>query len=106
MSQDKITHSTGAKTRLNRLEKNKFGDAKYAKEELIAEMTAALNCVAFGVVSMIREENAQYLKSWLDTLKEEPNFLLSLLSDISKASDYINKLIETQYRDALNMCVA
>lgn len=98
-----ITHSTGAKNRLNRLEKTKFGDAKYAKEELVAEMTAALNCVAIGVVSTIREENAQYLKSWLDTLKEEPNFLLSLLSDISKASDYINRVIETQCRDALEV---
>ena len=37
-----MAHSTGTDTRLGREMKNMFGDPKYAKEELIAEFTAAV----------------------------------------------------------------
>ena len=58
-----MAHSTGIDTRLGREMKNMFGDPKYAKEELIAEFTAAVSCRSLGIVSGIREENAQYLKN-------------------------------------------
>lgn len=57
-----MAHSTGIDTRLGREMKNMFGDPKYAKEELIAEFTAAVSCRSLGIVSGIREENAQYFK--------------------------------------------
>lgn len=84
-----MAHSTGIDTRLGREMKNMFGDPKYAKEELIAEFTAAVSCRSLGIVSGIREENAQYLKNWLGAIKKEPKFLYSVLTDVGKASTMI-----------------
>lgn len=84
-----MAHSTGTDTRLGREIKNIFGDPKYAKEELIAEFTAAVSCRSLGIVSGIREENAQYLKNWLGAIKKEPKFLYSVLNDVGKASTMI-----------------
>jgi len=93
-----MTHSTGIESRLNR-GFGFVGNEKYAKEELIAEMTAALTGAAFGISTTIREENAQYLKSWLETLKAEPDFILTLLSDVHKASNMINEKIDLQLEE-------
>lgn len=84
-----MTHSTMTPERLNREMSGRFGDSKYAKEELIAEFTAAVSCHSLGIVSGIREENAQYLKSWLGAIKKEPQFLYSVLVDVGKASTMI-----------------
>ncbi|MDR2126819.1 MAG: ssDNA-binding domain-containing protein [Prevotellaceae bacterium] len=88
-----MAHSTGAESRLNRDQKGYFGDEKYAKEELVAELTAALAAGELGISSSIREENAQYLKSWLETLKAEPGFILTVLSDVHKASNMIDGIV-------------
>lgn len=93
-----MAHSTGHESRLNRDQKNIFGDPKYAKEELVAEFTAAVTCQSLGISSTVQEENAQYLKGWLGAIKEEPNFLLSVLSDVSKATDMITSNVEQQIK--------
>ncbi len=84
-----MAHSTGTEMRLNRELKNKFGSSKYAKEELVAELTSAVVCQSLGIVSGIQEDNAQYLKNWLEALDEEPMFIYSVLSDVGKASKII-----------------
>lgn len=82
-------HSTGTENRLNRLKSTRFGSPEYAKEELVAELTAALTGYLMGISSCIREENAAYLKSWIKTLKEKPEFLLTVLQDTIKAVQFI-----------------
>jgi antirestriction protein ArdC len=89
-----MAHSTGTENRLNREKGGYFGDAKYAKEELVAELTSALSSANLGISSSIREENAKYLKNWLEALHQEPKFILTILSDVHKASDMINKVVE------------
>jgi antirestriction protein ArdC len=85
-----MAHSTGSKGRLNRIESTIFGDPKYAKEELVAEMTSAVTSQSLGITTGIKEENAKYLKNWLSAMKEEPKFIISILSDVGKASNMIN----------------
>jgi antirestriction protein ArdC len=84
-----MAHSTGSKNRLNRLGGSAFGSEDYAKEELVAELTAALIGHSLGFNTRVRENNAAYLSSWLKSLKEEPKFLVSVLSDVSKAAQMI-----------------
>lgn len=84
-----MAHSTGTEERLGREIKNVFGDPKYAKEELVAELTAAVSCQSLGIVSGIQDDNAKYLKNWLGAIRKEPKFLLSVLSDVGKASNMI-----------------
>lgn len=91
-----MAHSTGIDSRLGREVKNTFGDPKYAKEELIAELTAAVSCHSLGIISGIQEANAKYLKNWLEAINQEPKFLFSVLGDVGKASamilNEVNKL--------------
>lgn len=84
-----MAHSTGHSSRLNRLKPAMFGSYDYGREELVAELSAAIVSSNIGISSSIREENAQYLKSWIKTIKEKPDFLFSVLSDVNKASQMI-----------------
>lgn len=84
-----MAHSTGMDSRCARQIKNTFGDPQYAKEELVAECTAAVTCNSLGIVTGIQEDNAKYLKNWLKAIDEEPKFLYSVLADVGKASTMI-----------------
>ena len=81
---DKVTHSTGHAERLNRPFGACYGDADYIREELVAELTAALVGLGLGVSSGIRAENVAYLKAWLRELREKPAFIFSVLSDVQQ----------------------
>ena len=88
-------HSTGHASRLNR----QFGSKRtegYAHEELIAEMTAALVGSTMGFDKKILENNANYLKGWLENLKRNPESITTIMSDVGKASDMIIEKIDEQ----------
>lgn len=91
-----MAHSTGPKGRLNRDLNGSFGDKKYAKEELVAELSAALISSTMGFDKRINDNNAKYVSSWLKVLKEEPSFIKTVLSDVGKASDMITEKIDAQ----------
>ena len=94
-----MAHSTGPKGRLNRDMNGSFGDKKYAKEELVAELSAALISSTMGFDKRINDNNAKYVSSWLKVLKEEPSFIKTVLSDVGKSSDMINEKIDEQRVD-------
>ena len=94
-----MAHSTGPKGRLNRDLNSSFGDKKYAKEELVAELSAALISSTMGFDKRINDNNAKYVSSWLKVLKEEPSFIKTVLSDVGKASDMIIEKIDEQRVD-------
>lgn len=91
-----MAHSTGHASRLNRIEKARFGDEKYAKEELVAEFTSALTGQSMGFRTEIADNNAAYLNSWVSVLKEEPRFVCSVLADVDKASKMIFEHVDKQ----------
>lgn len=82
-------HSTGTKDRLNRKGFYERDKDNYGREELVAELTAALTAMFLGISATIREENAAYLKSWCKAIKEEPKFILTVLTDAMKATKFI-----------------
>ena len=84
-----MAHSTGIDTRLSRDMEGRFGDKKYAKEELVAELSAAMVGNSMGFDKRILDNNAKYVDSWIDTLKQEPKFIISVMADVSKASGMI-----------------
>lgn len=85
-----ITHSTGMEDRLNRIKPGHIkGTPQYAKEELVAELTAALMCFYIGIESAIQEDNASYLKHWISELDKDPDYLMDVLSDVVKAVKFI-----------------
>lgn len=84
-----MTHSTMTPERLNREMGDKYGDPKYAKEELVAELTAAMISHSLGFDSKITDNSAIYLNSWIFALQKEPKFIISIMADVNKASDII-----------------
>ncbi len=88
-----LTHSTGHKTRLDRLTDNKvaaFGSETYSKEELIAEIgsTTILNTLGIETNSTFKNSVA-YIQSWLQVLKNDNKFIVSAAGKAEKAVNYI-----------------
>ncbi|MBW4872038.1 DUF1738 domain-containing protein [Prevotella buccae] len=95
-----MAHSTGHESRLDR----KFGTQgtdNYAHEELIAEMTSALVGSTMGFDRKILENNANYLSGWLNRLRDKPETITTIMTDVGKASDMIIEKVDEQ-RIALN----
>ena len=87
-------HATGASSRLDRLKPSAFGSAEYAKEELTAELSAAVVSSQFGLSKHVKSDSAAYLKSWLGSLHESPDFLKTVLQDVKRASSMLSQRIE------------
>ena len=86
-----LTHSTGHKSRLDRLEKTAFfGSDAYSKEELIAEIGAAtlVNHAGLETLDSFRN-NAAYIQNWMQVLKNDKRFIVSAASKAEKAVSLI-----------------
>lgn len=68
-----MAHSTMTPERLNREAGAKFGDPKYAKEELVAELTAAMISHSMGFDSKVTDNSAAYLDSWIARSGRNPS---------------------------------
>ncbi|TMZ70243.1 DUF1738 domain-containing protein [Klebsiella pneumoniae] len=87
-----MVHSTGHKTRLNREGITKianFGDKVYSKEELVAEIGAAMLCGVTGIDNSTLPNSAAYIQSWLRVLKEDKRLVVQAAAQAQKAADYI-----------------
>ena len=86
-----LTHSTGHKSRLDRLEQTAFfGSEAYSKEELIAEIGAAalVNHTGLETSASFRNSTA-YLQNWLQVLKGDKRFIVSAATKAEKAVEFI-----------------
>jgi antirestriction protein ArdC len=88
------SHATGAERRLNRLKPSLFGSAEYTREELTAELSAAVIASQYGMSKHVKNDSAAYLKSWLGSLHEKPDFLKTVLSDVKRCTSLITQRIE------------
>ncbi|MHB8502620.1 MAG: ArdC family protein [Candidatus Acidiferrales bacterium] len=87
-----LAHSTGHAKRLRRDNFDNpvsFASESYSKEELIAEMTAAMLCGSAGIEQKTLENSAAYLKTWIARLKSDSRLLISAASHAQKAADFI-----------------
>ena len=88
-------HATGAETRLNRPDMgHPFGSEPYGREELTAELSAAVIASQYGLSKHVKDDSAKYLKSWLGSLREGPEFLKTILSNVRRCSTMITQRIE------------
>jgi antirestriction protein ArdC len=88
-----LTHWSGAESRLDRTFGSRFGDPKYAFEELVAEMGAAFLCADYGVDGDLR--HAGYIANWLQALHDDNTAVFKAAALAQKAADYINGLDAT-----------
>jgi hypothetical protein len=67
-------------TRLNRELGKRFGDKAYGLEELIAETSAALTCIAAGIIVEPRAETAKYLNHWVEAIRENKKIIITVFN--------------------------
>jgi antirestriction protein ArdC len=94
-----LAHSTGHLKRLHRENFDSpvsFGSESYSKEELIAEMTAAMLCGIAGIEQNTFENSAAYLNTWIARLKSDSRLLVSAASQAQKAADFIQGKVASQ----------
>lgn len=88
-----LGHSTGHASRLDRFgdkwAEHKFGSPTYAREELVAEMTAAYLCGETGILPSTLEQTAAYLDSWRKAIKADVRALVVAAGQAQKAADLI-----------------
>lgn len=88
-----LTHSTGHKTRLDRLQDGAvaaFGSETYSKEELVAELGSSfiMNALGIETIKTFRNTTA-YIQGWLKALKNDSKFVVSAASKAEKAVNFI-----------------
>lgn len=82
-----LLHSTGHKDRLDRLESGGFGTGPYAKEELVAEMGAAMLCGIAGIENL--DSSASYVSGWLERLQNDPKLVVQAAAQAQRGADLI-----------------
>jgi antirestriction protein ArdC len=94
-----LAHSTGHAKRLARkelLEFHAFGDASYSREELVAEMGAAMLCGVAGIDQLTVPNSAAYVRSWLDKLRGDKRLVVTAAAQAQKAADLIRGVSYSQ----------
>jgi len=88
-----LVHSTLKASRCDREAENKdsfFGNHEYSREELVAEMGAAMLCSVSGVENTKSLKNSvAYIQSWIRSLKNDPKMIVWAASRAEKAATYI-----------------
>jgi antirestriction protein ArdC len=82
-----LAHWTGSKTRLDRDFSGRFGDEKYAMEELVAEITSAFICAQMGIKNNL--QHPEYIKNWIKVLKNDSKAIVTAASNATKAADLL-----------------
>lgn len=87
------THWTRHPKRLDRdLGRARWGDAGYAREELVAELGSAFLAADLGLTLEQRDDHAAYIGHWLSVLKEDKRAIFSAAAHAQRAADFLHGL--------------
>ena len=84
-------HASGAKHRLDRDLKGRFGDERYAAEEAIVEFASSFIMADLGIACEPRPDHAAYIASWLKVLKDDPKAVFSAASKAQQVADWMHE---------------
>jgi len=84
-----LVHWTGNEKRLNRTFGQRFGDAAYAFEELVAELGCAFVLGHIGLVDATIEGHAAYLDNWLQVLRNDRTAIFTAARHAGEAYEFI-----------------
>ncbi len=87
-----LTHSTGHEKRLDRktlTDLCPFGSTNYSREELIAEMGAAMLSGECGIDHAVIDNSASYIANWLKRLQNDRRLVVAAAGQAQQAVDHI-----------------
>src|SRR6266478_3823217 len=87
-----LTHWTKHPQRLDRdFGRKSWGDEGYSREELVAELGSAFLCADLELHQEPREDNAAYIATWLEVLKNDNRAIFAAAAHAQRAADYLNQ---------------
>ena len=81
-------HWTGHTSRLKRVFGKKFGDERYAFEELLTELATAFLCARFRVDGRF-DQSVAYINTWIKRLSDDPRYLFQVILEAEHAVDFM-----------------
>ena len=88
-----LVHSTGTPERMNRhdgMQNSGFGSKDYSREELVAELGAAMLCAATGINNDAAFKNSVgYIQGWMKSLSSDNHAIVWAASRSEKAARFI-----------------
>jgi antirestriction protein ArdC len=84
-----LSHWTAHPSRLDRDLSGGFGSERYAREELIAEISACYIGAELGLPVTHLDNHASYIASWIKILKDDEKALLSAAAKAEAAATYL-----------------
>lgn len=87
-----LSHATGHKRRCDRTNEkagSKFGNAVYAMEELVAEISSAMMGAQLGFQPGHIEDSAAYVQSWLKVLRDDKRAIVKAAAAAQRTADYL-----------------
>ena len=84
-----LVHWTGHKSRCNRDQTGRFGTPSYAREELVAELGAAMACARLGIAGEHIDNHAAYVGSWLKVLRSDKRAIFTASAQAQSAVDFL-----------------
>lgn len=87
-----ICHATGHRSRLNRVQS--LDSIEYAKEELIAEISASFLMQEINLNKKAEhyDSHIAYVKNWISILENQPYELFKAINESTKVCDYIKEI--------------
>lgn len=94
-------HWTRHPSRLDRsFDRQRWGDAGYAKEELVAELGAAFLCADLELRLEDRNDHAAYIGSWLQVLKNDKRAIFAAAAHAQRAANFLNEFHKKDAEEA------
>lgn len=90
-----LVHSTGHRTRLSRFDENANPHEAYAREELVAEIGAAIMMQRCGLEPQM-QRMADYVRGWGTRIKDDPKMLIGAANRADKAVNLVLGLEQEQ----------
>lgn len=81
-----LVHSTGHKSRLDRIKSTSFGSDEYSTEELVAEIGSSMLMAETGIeLTETFQNSVAYIDSWLKVLKSDNRMIVTAAAQAEKA---------------------
>lgn len=83
-----LIHSAGAEKRCGGLKPATFGSDPYAREELVAEVGAAMLAATVDL-DISEDASAAYIDGWRSALSDDPRLIVSAAAEAQRRADHI-----------------
>ncbi len=93
-----LAHWTGHENRLNRVLNGNKQSLSYAKEELRAELASVFLSMELGV-PVNTTQNAAYLQSWVQNMKDDKQEIFKASNDAMKITNFIKDLAKEKIKE-------